>query len=297
MSLPGKKVYGLDSKQDGVINAFALDTNNDGIINVIGYDDSGDGTIDTYDDAAYDFRMFNLMLTSKKAHEGGDTESLGLDLNGDGKIDAYMVDTTGDGRFDSVGFDTSGDGKVDAFDTTGDGLPDVRKGSMADIMRKNRPVAVSMQQRKIALIDLFHAIDKGGDGTIEGSEMEDFLSAIFPESENKAMQDKQIRLMIEQLDVDGDGEVDLIEFLGMMEPVVQTAEHTETPEQVAHRMFKMLDADGGGEVSTTEFRDMLHKVGMDMSYDEVRGLFAEYDESCDGCIDKEEFEAMMAHQL
>jgi len=178
VELAGKRVYGLDSKQDGVINAFALDTNNDGIINAIGYDDSGDGTIDTYDDSAYDFRMFNLMLKSKKAHEGGSTESLGLDLNGDGKIDAYMVDTTGDGRFDSVGFDTSGDGKVDAFDTSGDGLPDVRKGSMADIMRKNRPVAVSMQQRKVALIDLFHAIDKGGDGTIEGPEMEDFLSAV-----------------------------------------------------------------------------------------------------------------------
>tara|TARA_B110000211_G_C13583651_1_gene337362 strand:+ start:85 stop:420 length:336 start_codon:yes stop_codon:yes gene_type:complete len=111
------------------------------------------------------------------------------------------------------------------------------------------------------------------------------------------LQDKQIKLMIEGLDEDGDGEVDLVEFLSLMEPVVQSAERVETPEKVAQRMFSMLDEDGGGTVTTTEFKHMLHKVGMDMSYDEVRQLFSEYDESHDGCIDVEEFEAMMAHQL
>jgi Ca2+-binding EF-hand superfamily protein len=103
--------------------------------------------------------------------------------------------------------------------------------------------------------------------------------------------------MIEGLDEDGDGEVSLVEFLRMMEPVVQSAERVETPKQVACRMFSMLDEDQGGTVSTTEFKNMLHKVGMEMSYDEVRHLFQEYDESHDGCIDVEEFEAMMTHQL
>jgi Ca2+-binding EF-hand superfamily protein len=111
------------------------------------------------------------------------------------------------------------------------------------------------------------------------------------------MQDKQIKLMIENLDEDDDGEVSLVEFLSLLEPLVQRAERQETQSKVADRMFKMLDADGGGSVSTQEFKEMLIKIGMNMSYDEVRGLFAEYDESQDGSIDVEEFEAMMAHQL
>ena len=103
--------------------------------------------------------------------------------------------------------------------------------------------------------------------------------------------------MVEDLDVDGDGEITLVEFLSMMEPVVQTAERLESLKQVATRMFAMLDEDGGGTVSTTEFKAMLHKVGMDMSYDEVRLLFQGYDDSMDGCIDVEEFGRMMACQL
>ena len=46
---------------------------------------------------------------------------------------------------------------------------------MADIRRKNRSPAVLAQQRKVALIDLFHAIDSGGDGNIDGEEMYTFL--------------------------------------------------------------------------------------------------------------------------
>lgn len=108
------------------------------------------------------------------------------------------------------------------------------------------------------------------------------------------MQDKQIKLMIENLDADGDGEVSLVEFLSLMEPVVEHAERVETQKKVAGRMFKMLDADGGGSLSTSEFKEMLEKVGVSMSYDEVRDLFGEYDESHDGCIDVEEFEHMLA---
>lgn len=162
---------------------------------------------------------------------------------------------------------------------------------------KKRPPEVTAQQRKVALIDLFHAIDSGHDGSIDSQEMLEFLTAIFPPSENKVMQDKQIKLMIENLDEDDDGEVSLVEFLSLLEPLVQRAERQETQSKVADRMFKMLDADGGGSVSTQEFKEMLIKIGMNMSYDEVRGLFAEYDESQDGSIDVEEFEAMMAHQL
>lgn len=152
-------------------------------------------------------------------------------------------------------------------------------------------------QRKTALTDLFHAIDTGGDGSIEEEELVAFLSKIFPPSDNKDMQDKQIKLMIQGLDEDGDGDVTLPEFLKMMEPIVQRAEMEETSDEVCERMFQMLDDDQSDSVSISEFLEMLRKVGMDMSYEEVRDLFNEYDDSNDGAIDLEEFQKMMAHQL
>ena len=89
----------------------------------------------------------------------------------------------------------------------------------------------------------------------------------------------------------------MAEFLEMMEPVVIRAEKDETSDEVCERMFQMLDDDDGGSVSISEFLEMLRKVGMDMSYEEVRDLFNEYDDSRDGSIDLPEFQKMMAHQL
>ena len=49
-----------------------------------------------------------------------------VDLDGDGDIDAYLVDTTGDGEADTVFMDTDNNGAVDTIltDTDGDGEPD-----------------------------------------------------------------------------------------------------------------------------------------------------------------------------
>ena len=106
-----------------------------------------------------------------------------------------------------------------------------------------------------------------------------------------------IKLMLEGLDADGDGTVSLDEFINMMEPVVRRAENVETPESVSRRIFKVLDSAGDGVVTTGEFLSVLKKVGVDMSYDEVRDLFSEYDESHDGCMNHEEFAVMMSQQL
>ena len=97
--------------------------------------------------------------------------------------------------------------------------------------------------------------------------------------------------------MDGDGTVTLDEFINMMEPVVQRAENIESPESVSRRIFKVLDSGGDGTVTTGEFLTVLKKVGVDMSYDEVRDLFSEYDESHDGVMDYEEFAVMMCEQL
>ncbi len=57
-----------------------------------------------------------------------DDLGVGIDADGDGKLDTYKkgvaVDTNDDGKPDAAGLDTDGDGVVDALDTNGDGKPD-----------------------------------------------------------------------------------------------------------------------------------------------------------------------------
>ena len=47
-------------------------------------------------------------------------------------------------------------------------------------------------------------------------------------------------------------------------------------------MFAMLDYDDDKSVSISEFLEMLRKVGMDMSYEEVRIVFGQCEEN--GCV-------------
>jgi Ca2+-binding EF-hand superfamily protein len=149
-------------------------------------------------------------------------------------------------------------------------------------LHQHRSAEALLQERKIALTDLFHCIDDGGDGSVEEEELERFLYAVFPPTDNKDMQAKQIKLMIEGLDEDGDGVVTLVEFLKLMEPVIDEAEKEETSEAVCERMFAMLDYDDDKSVSISEFLEMLRKVGMDMSYEEVRIVFGQCEEN--GCV-------------
>ena len=82
----------------------------------------------------------------------------------------------------------------------------------------------------------------------------------------------------------------------MMETIVEEDER-ETMESMAERMFEILDDDDSGCLTTSEFKEKLVSLGIDMSYEEIRELFHEYDEDLDGVLDDEEFVALMTHQL
>eukprot|EP00949_MAST-11_sp_MAST-11-sp1_P005016 g5016.t1 len=172
-----------------------------------------------------------------------------------------------------------------------------RRKTLAELRQKREDEAVTIY-RRAALADTFQSIDDDGSGEIDESELCDYLSNLFPgESLDNEMRDQQIKQAIAQLDDDGDGTVTLDEFIKMMEPIIIQQEAQEDPEEVATRMFQILDVDGGGTVTTTEFRDVLKTVGIEMSYEEIRELFHEYDDDLDGLIDSEEFVHMMMHQL
>jgi len=103
--------------------------------------------------------------------------------------------------------------------------------------------------------------------------------------------------MIAGLDEDGDGEVSIKEFLNVMEPIVGQMEEDETPNEITRRMWEVLDVDGGGSVTISEFRDVLEKVGLTMSYEEVRELFAAFDDDGSGALEEEELLMFMQSQL
>jgi Ca2+-binding EF-hand superfamily protein len=82
-----------------------------------------------------------------------------------------------------------------------------------------------------------------------------------------------------------------------MEPIVEDEEQRETLESMAERMFEILDDDNSGCLTTSEFKESLEKLGVKMSYEEIRELFHEYDEDLDGVLDAEEFVQLMTHQI
>jgi len=151
--------------------------------------------------------------------------------------------------------------------------------------------------RRVALSKIYKTIDASGDGSIDQEELEEFLGALFPESDESESYRKQLTIMIQGLDDDGDGDVSEEEFLKMMETIVEEEEERETMESMAERMFEILDDDGSGCLTTSEFKEKLVSLGIDMSYEEIRELFHEYDEDLDGVLDDEEFVALMTHQL
>ena len=68
-------------------------------------------------------------------------------------------------------------------------------------------------------------------------------------------------------------------------------------EEVFEKVFNILDYDGGGDITVSEFRDVLLKIGLNISYEEVREIINEHDDSGDGLMDLEEFVHMMKNQI
>lgn len=108
----------LDSDNDGIVDSTegATDADSDGKGNYVDGDSDGDGIKDVIEKSSVD----SFVGPS------------GSDSNGDGIDDAYTsfptVDTDGDATSDYLDLDSDGDGlsdTIEAFDTNGDGTPDV----------------------------------------------------------------------------------------------------------------------------------------------------------------------------
>ena len=152
--------------------------------------------------------------------------------------------------------------------------------------------------RELAMHSTFTSIDTDCGGTISTDELKTFFAHLFPLNHpNHLFHVDQINILGKDLDLNGNGEISEKEFHDYMMPIIVREDTMGDPEDSARRMFNILDEQGGqgsdGKVTTKKFKDLLNLFGMNMSYEEVRELFHEYDEDFDGYLDEEEFARMM----
>jgi gliding motility-associated-like protein len=184
-----------DTDGDGIPNSLDLDSDGDGLTDVLesnGIDANGDGKVD----GAVDANGVPL------AANGGLTPP---DTDGDGKFDAYDLDSDGDGIPDAIEKGTDPNNPVDTdkdgipdyrdLDSDGDGIPDaIEKGT-----DPNNPVDTD----KDGIPD-YRDLDSDGDGIPDALEK-------GTDPNNPVDTDKDGIPDYRDLDSDGDGIPDAIE--------------------------------------------------------------------------------------
>eukprot|EP00943_MAST-04B_sp_MAST-4B-sp1_P009105 g9105.t1 len=171
------------------------------------------------------------------------------------------------------------------------------KGSVMEIKKQKSIDSAIQFYRRLALLDTFNLINENKD-TIDKDKLVSFLINLFPkESSMSAFYHLQVTLMIKTIDLDGDNTIDKYEWFELMVPIMEKEETESLAADVFEKVFNILDYDGGGDITVSEFRDVLMKIGLNISYEEVREIINEHDDSGDGLMDLEEFVHMMTNQI
>ncbi|CAK0827743.1 unnamed protein product [Prorocentrum cordatum] len=140
-----------------------------------------------------------------------------------------------------------------------------------------------------ALREVFHALDKNGDGLLTFSELKSGL-------EEAGMGDvtPKMQQLMSGIDVDETGTIDYTEFLSSaLNPDVYEK------EDILWSAFQRFDRDGSGKISKAELAAVFHRQpatdGIDDSSrsDVVNDIFKDVDRNGDGEIDFDEFKIMM----
>jgi len=127
----------------------------------------------------------------------------------------------------------------------------------------------------VALAKTFRYIDKNNDGTLS---VEEFKQALM-ETENRVLDDAQLKAAVELADMDGDGTISWKELL-----LATTARRLAAKEERLWNSFKKMDLNNDGKLSVQELELALGKDA-----DEVRALIAEVDKDNNGMVDYDEF--------
>ncbi|OMJ87537.1 hypothetical protein SteCoe_10712 [Stentor coeruleus] len=136
------------------------------------------------------------------------------------------------------------------------------------------------------LEQVFHKIDKNGDGKISYPELyEELLKEMSPE-----IAEEEAKKVMNAVDVDGSGHINYSEFLR----VNLEQEHLLSRDNI-RKTFAYFDKDGSGNLEKSELSSWLCKGGI--PDDIVLDLINEADANNDGTIDVREFENLLVEKF
>ena len=180
--------------------------------------------------------------------------------------------------------------------------------SYADANRKNRPLdptalqnlanfrtSSKLQQATLAFIasslassheieelrNAFTVLDINGDGQINEDELRVGFSTLSLSASSN------VEEILTRCDMDGNGMIDYNEFITA---TLDWQKHLSN--ETLQAAFKAYDTDDSGSISILEIKEFLGCAGPEID-SEWKKIFDDADANGDGCIDLEEFKAMM----
>lgn len=148
-------------------------------------------------------------------------------------------------------------------------------------------MAKTMTSDEVAgLKELFKSFDTDGSGTISIDELRQGLKL---KSAGPAMD--ELRAIMKTIDIDGSGELDYEEFIA-----ATLVTSKQQSNDAIRRAFDYFDKDGDGSITVQEFEEAFKKM-TDVeraNLGDIGNLIKSADTDGDGCIDFNEFIAMMS---
>jgi len=144
-------------------------------------------------------------------------------------------------------------------------------------------IATQLNEKEIkTLKETFLALDKNGDGTLSLEEIK------IGCKKNNIARPQNFDSVFSSIDSDNSGVIDYTEF------IAATMENSfQYREDLCWSAFRVFDIDGDGKITVQELQKALKSSDMSMSEEKIADIIAEFDKNKDGCIDFDEFCAMM----
>eukprot|EP00300_Choanocystis_sp_HF-7_P043110 c9732_g1_i1.p1 GENE.c9732_g1_i1~~c9732_g1_i1.p1 ORF type:complete len:169 (+),score=49.65 c9732_g1_i1:68-574(+) len=140
------------------------------------------------------------------------------------------------------------------------------------------------KERVEEFAEAFALFDSDGNGTIDQFELQVVMNRVG----KQYFTIDEIAQMISTIDLNRDGRIDFQEFVTLLGRSLKT----DAEELVD--AFNVFDVDGDGRIDAQEIQKVLGSLGQDITTEEIQLIMDDVDLDKDGCVNFEEFEAMMA---
>jgi len=135
-----------------------------------------------------------------------------------------------------------------------------------------------------ALQNIFRSLDKNGDGMLSPEEVTEGLK------QQGLVVPKAMEGILQSIDCNGSGQLDYTEFVA-----ATIDQKVYMQKDVCWAAFRTFDLDGDGKITREELQTVLNggNVQQALGASKIEKIIAEVDSNGDGCIDFDEFCAMM----